>query len=145
MSVSLTGNVYCLSKLLRPAWKHRFSRNHYRLVTTVNLERFTHAQMSDMHLVYVSVNGNGASPFQHCSEESFGSRIDGSAEVTLWPGHARHLTSRVWISFSGGHVKKLVYETVVETEDHLVARITVAAGTIADMPEILERTRQSMV
>ena len=28
----------------------------------------------------------------------------------------------------------LVYETVVETEEDLVARITVAAGNIADMP-----------
>ena len=39
----------------------------------------------------------------------------------------------------------LVYETVVETEEDLVARITVAAGTIVDMPGIFERTRQSMV
>ena len=43
------------------------------------------------------------------------------------------------------HIKQLVYETVVETEEDLVARITVAAGTIADMPGIFERTRKSMV
>ena len=36
----------------------------------------------------------------------------------------------------------LVYATVVETEEDLVARITVAAGTSADMPGIFERTRQ---
>ena len=44
------------------------------------------------------------------------------------------------------HVRSgdLVYKTVVETED-LVARITVAAGAIADMPGIFERTRESMV
>ena len=41
-------------------------------------------------------------------------------------------------------MKQLLYETVVETEEDLVARITVAAGTIADMPGIFERTRQSM-
>ena len=40
------------------------------------------------------------------------------------------------------HMKQLVYETVVETEEDLVARINVAAGTIADMPGIFERTRQ---
>ena len=34
----------------------------------------------------------------------------------------------------------LVYVTVVETEEDLVARITVAAGTIADLPGIYERT-----
>ena len=42
-------------------------------------------------------------------------------------------------------MKQMVYETVVETEEDLVARITVAAGTIADMPGMYERTRQSMV
>ena len=42
-------------------------------------------------------------------------------------------------------MKKLVYETVVETEEDLVARIIVAASTIADMPGIFERIRQSMV
>ena len=42
-------------------------------------------------------------------------------------------------------MKQLVYETVVETEDELIARITVAAGTIAFMPGIFERTRQSVV
>ena len=41
-------------------------------------------------------------------------------------------------------MKQLVYETVVETEEDLVAGITVAAGNIADMPGIFERTRQSM-
>ena len=47
--------------------------------------------------------------------------------------------------FLWGYMKQLVYETVVETEEDLVARNTVAAGTIADMPGIFERTRQSMV
>ena len=42
------------------------------------------------------------------------------------------------------HMTLLVYETAVETED-LIARITVAAGTIANMPGIFERTRQSVV
>ena len=32
-----------------------------------------------------------------------------------------------------------LYETVVETEDHLVAIIIIAGGTIADMPGIFER------
>ena len=45
------------------------------------------------------------------------------------------------------HVRsgELVYETVVETEEDLFARISVADGTIADMPGIFERTRQAMV
>ena len=43
------------------------------------------------------------------------------------------------------HMKQLVNETVVETEEDLVPRIIVAAGTTADMPGIFERTRQSIV
>ena len=39
----------------------------------------------------------------------------------------------------------LVYETVLETEGNLVARVTVTAGTIEDMPGIFEWARQSMV
>ena len=41
--------------------------------------------------------------------------------------------------------KQLLYETVVKTEEDLVARINDAAGTIVDMPGIVERTRQSLV
>ena len=80
---------------------HRFSRNHYRLVpTTVNMERFTHDGMADMHLVYGSVNGNGRVSAKESWEAPSG--IDGSSEVALWPGHPGHLTSRVWISSSRG-------------------------------------------
>ena len=43
--------------------------------------------------------------------------------------------------FLWGHMKQLGYETVVETEEDLIARITVGAGTIADMPAIFERTQ----
>ena len=70
-SVSLAGNEYRHSKLFCVhvigsevyLETHRFSRNHYRLVTTtVNMEWFTHAEMADMQLVYGSVNGNGRAP-----------------------------------------------------------------------------------
>ena len=53
------------------------------------------------------------------------------------------LTPQWWTLW--GHMNQLVYETVVETEEDLVAKITVAAGTIADMPGIFEWTRQSIV
>ena len=44
------------------------------------------------------------------------------------------------------HVRSgdLVYENIVEKED-LIARITVIAGTIPDMPEIFIQMRQSMI
>ena len=73
----------------------------------------------------------------------FGNRLIGRGGPVAWPPRSPDLTCLVFILW--GHMKQLVYETVVETEDHLVARITVAAGTIADMSGIFERTRQSMV
>ena len=47
--------------------------------------------------------------------------------------------------FLWGHMKQLVYETIVESQEDLVTRINVAVGTVADMPGISERTRESMV
>ena len=44
--------------------------------------------------------------------------------------------------FLWGHMKQLVYETVAETEEDLVARITVAAGNIAEMRGIFGHNNQ---
>ena len=53
LCLQVVGSEVCLET-------DRFSRNHYRLVTTtVNMERLTHPETADMHLVYGSVNGNG--------------------------------------------------------------------------------------
>ena len=72
---------------------HVFIRNHYRLVTTtVNMKRFTPAEIADMHLVYVSVNGNGAGPFQHRREESSWCHLRESMDRPRWPGNPVHLT-----------------------------------------------------
>ena len=94
----MVGSEVCLET-------HRFSHNHYRLVTTaVNMERFKHAEMADigLHLVYGSVNGNGASPFQHWCEVSSENYLRESMNRQRWPGHPGHLTSSVWICSSGG-------------------------------------------
>ena len=79
---------------------HRFSRNHYRLVpATVNMERFMHAEMADMHLVYGSANGNGANPFQHCCEESSECHLRESMDRPRWScGLATQVT---WPHVSG--------------------------------------------
>lgn len=74
---------------------------------------------------------------------TFGNRWIGRGGPVAWPPRSPDLTCLDF--FLWGHMKQLVYETVVETEEDLVARITVAADAIADMPGIFERTRQSMV
>ena len=80
-----------------------------------------------------------------------GTSSDGnSSDEVFFCFHNGFLHHVTWSHVSGffppgEHMKHLVYETVVETEEDLVARITVAAGTIADMPGNFERTQQSMV
>jgi hypothetical protein len=41
-------------------------------------------------------------------------------------------------------MQSLVYETPVETQHDLVARIAVAAGTIREMPEIFQRVQHNI-
>ena len=74
---------------------------------------------------------------------TFGNRRIGRSDPVAWPPRSPDLTGLDF--FLWGHMKQLAYEIIVETEEDLVARITVATGTIADMPGIFERTRQSMV
>ncbi|KAJ4434862.1 hypothetical protein ANN_23433 [Periplaneta americana] len=74
---------------------------------------------------------------------SIRNRWIGRGGPVAWPPRSPDLTCLDF--FLWGHMKQLVYETVVETEEDLAARITVAADAIADMPGIFERTRQSMV
>ena len=47
--------------------------------------------------------------------------------------------------FFWGHAKSLVYETPVDTEMDLVARILAAAEEVCQSPEMLERMQQSMM
>ena len=42
-------------------------------------------------------------------------------------------------------MKNLVYATPIESDEDLVARIAVAAGTVREMPGIFERVRQEML
>jgi len=41
-------------------------------------------------------------------------------------------------------MKTLIYETPIETEEELVARITAAAYHIQNIPAVFERVRESM-
>jgi hypothetical protein len=71
----------------------------------------------------------------------FPHRWIGRGGPVSWPPRSPDLTPLDF--FFWGHMKSLVYDTPVESEEELVARIAVASGDIAAMPGIFERVRQS--
>ena len=73
----------------------------------------------------------------------FGDRWIGRGEPLPWPPRSPDLTPLDF--FVWGEMKRLVYETPVESAEDLVARVSAAAGTIGDMPEVFARTRQSVL
>ena len=79
----------------------------------------------------------------HNPRATFGNPWIGRGGPVAWSPTSPDLTCLDF--FLWGHKKQLVYEIVMETEENLVSKITVAAGTITDMPGIFERTRQSIV
>ena len=54
------------------------------------------------------------------------------------------LTYLLWIFFLSGAIKNLVYDTLVNSEMDLVARISIAATMIIETPGIFEHVRQFM-
>jgi hypothetical protein len=64
---------------------------------------------------------------------------DGLDVEAQWPGLLALLTWLHWI-----HMQSLVYETPVETQHDLMARIAVAAGTIREMLGIFQRVQRNI-
>ena len=52
---------------------------------------------------------------------------------------SRFITSRLW-----GHPKNLVYETLLDSDEDLVARISEIFARALEMPGIFERVRHSL-
>ena len=149
VSVSLTGNVYWHSKLLWGLLGNTPIPSQSLPPCDNNCDhRAVYACWNGWHASgrpTGSVNGNGAGPLQHCCEESSESHLresmDGRCGPVACPPRSPDLACLDF--FLWGHMKQLVYEIVVETEEDLVSRITVAADSTADMPGIYERTRQT--
>ena len=49
------------------------------------------------------------------------------------------------ISFCGGHLKSLMYESPIESAEVLVARLSAAAGEVRDTPGVFQRVRESLL
>lgn len=73
---------------------------------------------------------------------TFGARWIGRGGPVPWPPRSPDLSSLDY--FLWGHLKHLVYETPVDSDEDLVARISVAAACVREIPGIFERVRQSL-
>lgn len=75
-------------------------------------------------------------------ENAFPNRWIGRGGPVPWPPRSPDLTPLDF--FLWGHMKSLIYETPVESENDLLARIVVASGEIEDNPAVLERVHDSL-
>jgi hypothetical protein len=75
-------------------------------------------------------------------DEVFPNRWIGRNGPVAWPARSPDMTPLDF--FLWGAMKALVYETPVDSEQDLVARIAVAAGDIAEIPHVFESVRHSL-
>lgn len=73
---------------------------------------------------------------------TFGGRWIGRGGPVAWPPRSPDLTPLDF--FLWGHMKALVYETPVVSQEDLVARVAAAAYDIQHRPGIFERVRENM-
>ena len=74
-------------------------------------------------------------------DAAFHGRWIGRGGPVPWPPRSPDLTPLDY--FVWGHVKSLIYDTPVDNEFELLARILVACDVIRETPGIFERVRQS--
>lgn len=75
-------------------------------------------------------------------DERYPNRWIGRGGPVAWPPRSPDLTPMDF--FLWGHMKTLVYETPVESEEELIARIAVASGDIADNRALIGRVHRSL-
>lgn len=75
-------------------------------------------------------------------DTNYPNRWIGRGGPVPWPPRSPDLTPLDF--FLWGHMKSLVYETPVETEEDLIARIAVAAGDISDNPRMIASVHRSL-
>ncbi len=76
-------------------------------------------------------------------DATYGEHWIGRGGPKVWPPRSPDLTSLDF--FLWGHLKSLVYETPVESQEDLVARIVAAAGSIRDDPDMLNNVSASFI
>ena len=77
----------------------------------------------------------------HC-QDGFSARLIDMTGPTAWPARLPDLTCVDF--FLWGYTKSMVYETDIDSEEYLVARIVSAAPEVTETSSIFERIRQNM-
>lgn len=75
-------------------------------------------------------------------DNNYPNRWIGRGGPVPWPPRSPDLTPLDF--FVWGHMKSLVYETPVESEENLIARIAVAAGDMSDNRRMVARVHRSL-
>lgn len=74
---------------------------------------------------------------------TFHGRWIGRGSRTPWPARSPDLNSLDF--FVWGYLKSLVYETPVDTDMELIARIVAACNVIRNMPGVFQQVRQNLI
>lgn len=74
-------------------------------------------------------------------DATFGARWIGRGGPVAWPPRSPDLSSLDF--FLWGYLKSIVYETPLDSDEDLVARLSEAAARVREIPGIFERVRQS--
>lgn len=84
-----------------------------------------------------------ARPVRDFLNDTFGDQWIGRGGPIPWPPRSPDLTPIDF--FLWGRVKNLVYQSPIDSEEELVARIIAACGSIGESPFIFDRVRQSLI
>lgn len=76
-------------------------------------------------------------------DASFAGRWIGRGGPVRWPPRSPDLSSIDY--FLWGHLKAIIYETPVDSIEDLVARLSIAAASVREMPGIFGTVRQSLL
>ncbi|GFX16887.1 hypothetical protein TNCV_2518651 [Trichonephila clavipes] len=107
---------------------------HFRFQHVMKINRYTNAELADIHFIYGLANGNG-----RVVVRSYGERYS-----TRWQPNHQTLARVHQNLVEHGSFRATIDNTPVNSEMDLVARISNTAATIDEMPGIFELVRQTL-
>lgn len=124
----LTGALYC-----------EFLEQHMPTL----LEEVPLAQRRRMWFMHDGAPAHGSIVVREHLNAWFPNRWIGQGGPIAWPPRSPDLNPIDF--YLWGHVKSIVYETPVATEDELLGRIQAACQQVRDTPQVFERVRHSLI
>lgn len=120
-------------------------RSYFNFVQEILPERLQNVPAHIRRIMWFQQDGAPAHFRREVREllnSTYGDQWIGREGPIRWPPRSPDLTSLDF--FLWGHLKNLVYETPVTSQEELVARIVAAAGKIQDDTDMLNRVTQSL-